>query len=123
MPKLPQRLALETVELEAHDSHALCMRGVMAMREPSTEVGPWLRRLHEGVAAAGVSDFTVDVTALSFMNSSSIRVFIDWVEWIRKDGAGYVLTFRIDPGITWQKSTFGALRTLDSQRVRVVAQA
>jgi hypothetical protein len=123
MLKYLETLALDTVRFEPHDRDALRMLGVMAMRDPSSEVGPWLRKLHESIATSGVSDFTVDVTALTFMNSSSIRVLIDWIEWIRTERAGYALTFRIDPRITWQKTTFGALKALDRDRVRVVAQA
>src|SRR5262245_35604840 len=105
-------LALETVRLERHGPNVLRMIGVMAMRDPPAEVGAWFRQLHEQLTASDVNEFVVDVTLLKFMNSSSIRVFVDWLAWLRKDRAAYVIAFKINPGITWQRTTFGALRAL-----------
>ena len=115
-------LALETVRFERHGSNMLRVIGVMAMPDPAGEVGPWFRQLHEHVKTSGVREFTVDATGLTFVNSSSIRVFVRWLEWMREDDAAYVIMFKIAPSITWQPNTFAALRALDSQRVRVVTE-
>ena len=100
----------------------LVFKGVIAMRDPSGVVGGYLKRVHAAAVADQLARVTLDVTALEFMNSSAIRMFIDWVEWIGSGTHQYQLHCLTNARVTWQRSTFNALRSLSSQ-ITVEAKA
>jgi hypothetical protein len=95
--------------------------GVISMRSPSETVTPFLRRVHAAAVQAGVKDLTADLIKLRFMNSSSIRSLVDWVDWIRKepDASRYVLHFVTKPDVTWQRTTLAAIQCLGGPLVVV----
>ena len=121
---------LETLEALTEESFSvapvpdarLVFKGVIAMRDPSGIVGGYLKRVHAAAVADQLQRVTLDVTALEFMNSSAIRLFIDWVEWIGTGTHQYQLHCLTNARVTWQRSTFNALRSLSSQ-VTVEAKA
>ena len=77
-----------------------------------------LRALHERVAQGG-GDVRVDVRGLSFCNSSAIRLFIEWLIWAKGADAPYTLVFAIDERVSWQKTSFRALKSVGGQHMRV----
>lgn len=95
--------------------------GVISMRSPSETVTPFLQRVHAAAVQAGIKDLTADLVKLRFMNSSSIRALVDWVEWIRKepDASRYVLHFVTKPDVTWQRTTLAAIQSLGGPLVAV----
>jgi hypothetical protein len=95
--------------------------GVISMRSPSETVTPFLRRVHAAAVQTGVKNLTADLIKLRFMNSSSIRSLVDWVEWIRNepDASRYVLHFVTKPDVTWQRTTLAAIQCLGGPLVVV----
>ena len=81
----------------------------------------FLRRVHLAATDAGMKKITVDLTELRFMNSSSIRSLVDWVEWIRKEPEArrYRLVFVTKPDVTWQQTTMAAIRAFGGEHVSV----
>jgi hypothetical protein len=77
--------------------------------------------VHAAAVEAGLKEVMVDLTQLRFMNSSSIRSLVDWVEWIRKepDGKRYRLLFVTKPDVTWQQTTMSAIRAFGGEHVAV----
>ena len=54
------------------------------------------------------------------MNSSAIRLFVDWASWVRNEtGHHYTLRFRTSNKITWQKTSFTALTALMKDVLKV----
>ncbi|MEZ4407072.1 MAG: hypothetical protein R3A52_11415 [Polyangiales bacterium] len=96
---------------------ALAWSGEFAHRDPVAEVGPHVRRIHD--AAAGGGELVVDVRGLSFVNSSALRVFLDWVAWIAAEPAErrYPLRFVTSPKATWQAAAFPAIVMLGAPHV------
>lgn len=92
----------------------LALRGTIATREPNQNIGMFFQKLHAEIVAAKVTAFSVDVSELTFVNSSAIRLFIDWAMWLNQMPASerYRLTFITSRTITWQTTNFSALRSL-----------
>jgi len=95
----------------------VALRGELAVRDPVAEFGPHFRAVHE--AAAGGGEVVVDVTGLAFVNSSGLRVFLDWVAWIAAEPAPrqYRLRFRTKKGVTWQAASFPVLAMMGGAHV------
>jgi hypothetical protein len=112
--------SIEGVDVEFVPPNLLKMKGIMAKKEPSAEVAALFKRIHGDVIARRLPTFCVDVTGLTFVNSSSIRLFIDWAVWIKGETIHrYLLTFRTSRQITWQTTAFAALSSLMKEVVSV----
>jgi hypothetical protein len=117
-------LIVDGVEISVLDN-VVQFVGVISMRSPSETVTPFLKRIHSAVVGAGMKNLTVDIMKLKFMNSSSIRSLVDWIEWIRNEpeGSRYVLHFITKSDITWQATTLAAIQCLGGEHVVVRAGA
>lgn len=101
----------------------ITLNGTLTLRDPSSTVGPFLQKVHEAAMNDKLGEVRVDVTALTFMNSSAIRIFIDWVEWAKSATPTYKLHFVTNPKTTWQRSTFSAVQALGGSLVVVTGAA
>ncbi len=106
--------ALPSVDIQVDELRGVTFRGTIALKDPGTALGRFMRDVHEAAVADGMSQVRVDVTALTFVNSSAIRLFVDWAQWVKgvEPEKRYKLHFVTDPQITWQKTSFVALRSL-----------
>jgi hypothetical protein len=77
-----------------------------------------LEELHGNIRARNVASFTVDLRSLNFVNSSAIRLFVDWIA--RAEADDYTLVFVIDRSITWHRLSFSVLKSLAPSRVQIV---
>jgi hypothetical protein len=111
---------VEGVDVEFVPPNTLKMKGVMARKEPSADVAVLFKRMHRDAIDQKLQTFCVDVTGLTFVNSSSIRLFIDWAVWVKAEAEHrYLLTFRTNRQITWQTTAFAALSSLMKEVVLV----
>jgi hypothetical protein len=111
---------VEGVDAEFVPPNVLKLKGVMARKEPSADVAKLFKHLHRDAVDRRLPTFCVDVTGLTFVNSSSIRLFIDWAVWVKDETAHrYLLTFRTNRQITWQTTAFAALSSLMKEVVSV----
>jgi ABC-type transporter Mla MlaB component len=101
-----------TLRLSLSERGTLVMSGSLSELNPGAVLMPHLKELHELLVRDGLQVVKVDVRDLSFVNSTGIRVFIDWLGLIQRSGSAYVLHFILDPAVTWQRLTFKALKTL-----------
>jgi hypothetical protein len=102
---------LDTLRVQVSPPATLIFSGTITSKDPSNEVGPFLRAVHQAALSDKVSELRVDVSALSFVNSSAIRLFVDWTSWLKTDKA-YKLRFATSRHVTWQKTSFMALKSL-----------
>ena len=116
--------SLSTVDLSI-DGEKLNLSGTITALDPSNELSPFLRKLHDKVVEASAPELCVDVSKLTFVNSSAIRLFIDWAMWVKAEETTrrYRLRFVTSRGVTWQRTSFAALKSLagDVIEIEVVA--
>jgi hypothetical protein len=105
----------------AFTAEGLMLSGSITSKEPDRSLGTFFRAVHDAALAEGVSALTVDVRGLTFVNSSAIRLFIDWAIWVSQPKrSSYKLFFVRNPSITWQRVSFPAIAQLAPQHVTVV---
>ncbi len=114
---------VDTLQVETTAPNHVRMVGSLTMRDPSKELTGYLRALHDAAIKDGLQELCVDLTGLTFVNSSSIRLFVDWTTWIKESPVDkrYRLRFRTSRQITWQKACFSALSTLAGSLIAVDA--
>jgi hypothetical protein len=115
-----QPLSVEGLDMKMDDG-VVRMSGTITMRSPSQTLQPHLKKIHEAAVADGVTSLVVDVRKLSFVNSSSMRLFVDWTVWLKDVAAPqrYKLTFSTDPNVTWQRKSFPVIRSLAPDIVEI----
>jgi hypothetical protein len=114
---------LASFELVITPPNAVAMRGTIAIADPGLLLGGCFRRMHEAALADGLSELCVDVRQLTFVNSSAIRLFVDWSSWVAiARPAGYLLRFRTDKRITWQRTSFAVLQSLGGKAIALDAE-
>jgi hypothetical protein len=102
---------LDTIQVTVDPPNRVRMSGTITLRDPSKDLAGFYRGLHQAAIEDGVKELCMDVTGLTFVNSSAIRLFADWTTWLKNTPPTerYVLKFRTSPKLTWQKACFSAL--------------
>jgi hypothetical protein len=114
---------LASFELSISPPSSVAMRGTIALADPGLLLGGCFRKIHESALADGLSELSVDVRALTFVNSSAIRLFVDWSSWVSLARPhGYLLRFRTDRRITWQRTSFAVLQSLGGKAIVLDAE-
>jgi hypothetical protein len=112
---------LPSFELSIAPPASVTMRGTIAIPDPGLALGGCIRALHAAALEDGLPDLHVDVRQLTFVNSSAIRLFVDWASWVSQANA-YKLRFCTDRRITWQRTSFAVLQSLGGKAISVEAQ-
>jgi hypothetical protein len=109
----------DTVDFEPGPS-LLRIKGTITLPDPSKKLQPFLDRVHRAIMADGVKEYQVDVTDLTFVNSSAIRLFVDWVTRLEASGRPYKIAFITDRTKTWQRTAFKGIASLGGESVRIL---
>lgn len=106
--------ALEGLQLEVVHAHEVRFAGLITVRNAHEALLPSIRAVHDAALSDALTELSVDVRLLTFVNSSAIRLFIDWSTWLRNldESKRYKLRFITDKSITWQRTSFLALKSL-----------
>lgn len=99
----------------------LTLTGTIATRDPAEGIAPFFRSVHNSIVADKSKEFKIDLSGLTFVNSSAIRLFVDWVTWIKNEPAEnrYRAIIVMNPQITWQKTSLGVLKSLAPEVVQL----
>lgn len=80
----------------------------------------FLRDLHAEAIARAVTEVTVDLRGLEFMNSSCFKAFVTWTCAIQDhEGPSYTIRFTADPKKHWQKTSLRSLSCFAPDLVKV----
>ena len=73
----------------------------------------FFKAVYTAAVADKLSEVRADVSGLTFVNSSAIRLFVDWATWVKNERSQrYTLRFITSRNVTWQKTSFTALMSL-----------
>lgn len=108
VPQLP------AVTLNLAPEGKLTLTGTIATRDPAEGIAPFFRSVHNAIIADKLKAFKIDLSRLTFVNSSAIRLFVDWVTWVNSEPTDhrYKVTIIMNPQVTWQKTSLGVLKSL-----------
>lgn len=118
-PEVESPLVVESVEVAFEGPRRLRFSGALSTSTAQAEIERVLARVHSHILTANLASFTVDVRRLNFVNSSALRVFINWIS--RAERARYRLVFVTDPAITWHRLNFSVLKSLAPQSVEITS--
>lgn len=106
--------SIANVTLQLDPGGQLRLIGTIATRDPAESIAPFFRSLHASVVEEGMQEFKIDLSALTFVNSSAIRLFVDWITWVKSEPVPkrYRVVFVTNSQITWQKTSLGVLKSL-----------
>jgi hypothetical protein len=97
------------------DGDTVFVAGEIDQLSPRDFMASFLEIVHNMALGEGLVEVKVDVTELSYLNSSGIKEFLSWI--LRRNRIPpekkYRLNFLFDPAVTWQPITLPRLRDLD----------
>ncbi|MBN2194997.1 MAG: hypothetical protein JW751_19425 [Polyangiaceae bacterium] len=105
---------VQNVRISIEPPSTLRISGIISTLGPDERLAAFFRQVHELTCSNASADLRLDVSGLTFVNSSAIRLFVDWTVWLRKepDGRRYLLRVLTDRSIAWQRTSFSALLAL-----------
>jgi ABC-type transporter Mla MlaB component len=110
--------ARDSLGFELVHAARLRLSGTVQNAAARTEFRRRIQQLDVRIRGGELTTFTVDVRKLDFVDSSALRLFIDWVSLAQS--GGYSLVFLVDSAITWHRLSFSVLKSLAPATVRIV---
>lgn len=106
--------SVANVSLQVDPAGKLTLTGTIATRDPAESIAPLFRSMHNAIIEDGLREFKIDLAGLSFVNSSAIRLFVDWITWVKNEQPSrrYKVVLVTNPHITWQNTSLGVLKSL-----------
>lgn len=110
----------ETVAIQLTPPNQVKLSGTITQKDPSNDLAGFFKALHTAAIADKLTEVRADVSGLTFVNSSAIRLFVDWATWVKNErGQRYTLRFITSRNVTWQKTSFMALMSLAKEVLAV----
>jgi hypothetical protein len=110
-------VSIESMQLYLHRKAEVRLSGTLSSTTAQAELGRHFAQIHEHIVERKYPSFRVDVRTLSFVNSSAIRVFVNWISLA--DRARYKLVFLTDRNTTWHRLSFSVLKSLSPHTVDI----
>ncbi len=98
--------------------------GEIDQLSPRDYMGGFFEIVQNMALGEELAEVRVDVTRLSFLNSSGIKEFLSWILRRNRIPAErkYRINFLFDPAVAWQPVTLPRLRDLDPDGIVLTAQ-
>jgi hypothetical protein len=115
------RLVTSDYELTCGTGGELRLSGQLSMHDPSSVIGSFFTHAHQAALEGCVKEIAVDIRGLRFVNSSAIRLFVDWFTRIEglPSESRYQVVFIADTSMSWQRSTLHVFSSMFQGVVRV----
>lgn len=92
--------------------------GQSAAKDPTIELAPYLQSV---IAEIQGSQLTISYNRLEFMNSSSVKVILQFINSLNSAGITTVITYNAK--ISWQRLSFEALKNFARKMEHITVQA
>ena len=103
---------------------SLVCSGTLDASDSTTELQPQLLSLHEQLVQSGIKKVVLDVTAVSYMNSSGVKCFMSWfIKAERSKTPPYEIQIVFDPQRTWQYVSFTTMGRIAPKVLRTQSLA
>lgn len=103
----------ETIAIQLTPPNQVKLSGTITQKDPASDLAGFFKALHTAAVVDKLAEVRADVSGLTFVNSSAIRLFVDWATWVKNErGHRYTLRFVTSRNVTWQKTAFLALMSL-----------
>jgi len=110
----------DTVAIQLTAPNQVKLSGTITQKDPSNDLAGFFKALHTAALADKLDEVRADVSGLTFVNSSAIRLFVDWATWLKNErGQRYTLLFVTSRNVTWQKTSFMALMSLAKEVLKI----
>jgi hypothetical protein len=112
---------LSGVTVAIDGQRKLTLKGTIASRDPAEDIAPLFKRIHAAIVGDKLKSFEIDLSGLTFVNSSAIRLFVDWVTWVKHEppDARYQVVITMNSRVTWQKTSLIVLKSLAADIVEL----
>ena len=93
------------------NNDTLVIAGSIDNRDPGKYLNPYFSQLHNDIVDSGIKEIKVDLTQLTFLNSSGIKEFVEWIMKIEQlqENKQYNLVFLTNSELLWQESSISTL--------------
>lgn len=115
------RLVTSDYELTCGTGGELRLSGQLSMHDPSSVIGSFFTQAHRAAVESSAREMAVDIRSLRFVNSSAIRLFVDWFTRIESlpVESRYRVVFIADTSMSWQRSTLHVFSSMFQGVVRI----
>jgi hypothetical protein len=106
----------DTIAIQLTAPNQVKLSGTITQKDPAADLAGFFKALHTAALNDKLGEVRADVSGLTFVNSSAIRLFVDWATWVKNErGHRYTLRFVTSRNVTWQKTAFLALMSLTKE--------
>ncbi|HEX7501278.1 MAG TPA: hypothetical protein VF524_13395 [Polyangia bacterium] len=101
------------------DGDTVFIAGEIDQLSPRDFLAGFFEIVHNMALGESIGEVKVNVTELSFLNSSGIKEFLSWILRRNRISADkkYKINFLFDPTVAWQPITLPRLRDLDADSI------
>ena len=108
------------VQMKFEDK-TVTISGSIDCQEPGVFMSPFIEDTHNHILKNKMNEIDIDIIGLSFLNSSGIKAFVEWI--IKLDDLAvdqqYTINFLCNYEHTWQELSMGTLVLLNSNLVKI----
>lgn len=100
------------------DTAILFLIGDMDMTNPGELLTPYFKSFHKKLCATGIKKVSLDIHKLTFINSSSIKIILNWlINDVRpmEESIRYQVKLDYNKDLVWQYSAFKPLSLFVSE--------
>lgn len=104
-----------------NDEILLRIEGELEMEDPSVLLKPFFSEFHEKMLGAEIVKIHLDLSRLTFINSSGLKVFFRWICDVDDldESLAYHIDIHYSPKIAWQASNVYAMQDLAPDNVKL----
>ncbi|HBD95503.1 MAG: hypothetical protein A2015_08025 [Spirochaetes bacterium GWF1_31_7] len=93
--------------------------GTIDSSTPGEFLSPFFKSLHEQIVSSNVKKINIDITGLSYINSSSIKELVSWIIMQKSlpDDQEYMMNFICNSEYLWQDSSITTVSFLNPSKI------